>query len=102
MSPGEPEPYYPHGSVPWYPSRSRTERVERLACSRVNHYPRKRFDGWCWGFNYGCIRCGMWADPWPPATLERCAEALGNNPDQSLMADIARHAQTLHATRKEE
>ena len=77
---------------PWRPySASRQLRRQRAWCSAKNHHPREaEYGSWVWGYGFVCGRCNMPADPIPDARLARMAETLGDNPDQSAVAAVAR------------
>ena len=39
-------------------------RLLRLFCHSVGHHPRSYTGSWCFGYDYVCDRCGMYADRW--------------------------------------
>ena len=80
---------YPFGSVPYGGPESLTDRIRRLACASVNHYPRTHTGSWCWGYGYVCGRCFMYADPWSDANMARNSATVGQTPDQRDIAAIS-------------
>lgn len=79
---------YPHGSVPYDSGRPESWelRAKRIACSAVNHHPRRYTGSWCSGYGYVCSRCYMYADPLSPKEHEAIWNQLGNNPDSMEVA----------------
>ena len=78
---------YPNGSVPYGPPESPSLRARRFLCASVNHHPRFPDGSWCFGYNYVCGRCHMYADPWGKKHTDAIMKSLGDNPDRM---DVAR------------